>query len=40
MDLSFLKGIFSGGDSLSPELKKKVDLFLTETQPLRADSGG
>ena len=24
-DLSFLKGIFSGGDSLSPELKKKVD---------------
>ncbi|MBE6924885.1 MAG: acyl--CoA ligase [Ruminococcaceae bacterium] len=29
-DLSFLKGIFSGGDSLSPELKKKVDLFLKE----------
>ncbi len=28
MDLSFLKGIFSGGDSLSPELKKKVDAFL------------
>ena len=27
-DLSFLKGIFSGGDSLSPELKKKVDVFL------------
>ncbi len=27
-DLSFLKGIFSGGDSLSPELKKKVDTFL------------
>ena len=27
-DLSFLKGIFSGGDSLSPELKKKVDMFL------------
>jgi len=27
-DLSFLKGIFSGGDSLSPELKKKVDQFL------------
>ena len=27
-DLSFLKGIFSGGDSLSPELKKKVDSFL------------
>ena len=29
-DLSFLKGIFSGGDSLSPELKKKVDIFLKE----------
>ena len=28
VDLSFLKGIFSGGDSLSPELKKKVDTFL------------
>lgn len=27
-DLGFLKGIFSGGDSLSPELKKKVDAFL------------
>ena len=27
-DLSFLKGIFSGGDSLPPELKKKVDAFL------------
>ena len=30
VDLSFLKGIFSGGDSLSPELKKKVDAFLHE----------
>ena len=29
-DLSFLRGIFSGGDSLSPELKKKVDGFLKE----------
>lgn len=28
VDLSFLKGIFSGGDSLAPELKKKVDAFL------------
>ncbi len=28
VDLSFLKGIFCGGDSLSPELKKKVDAFL------------
>lgn len=29
-DLSFLKGVFSGGDSLSVELKKKVDTFLKE----------
>ena len=29
-DLSFLKGVFSGGDCLSPELKKKVDAFLKE----------
>lgn len=28
VDLGFLKGIFCGGDSLSPELKKKVDAFL------------
>lgn len=28
-DLSFLKGVFCGGDSLSIELKKKVDDFLT-----------
>ena len=27
-DLSFLKGVFSGGDSLSVELKRKVDAFL------------
>ena len=27
-DLSFLKGVFSGGDSLSIELKKKLDAFL------------
>ncbi len=27
-DLSSLKGVFSGGDSLSIELKKKMDLFL------------
>ena len=27
-DLSFLKGMFSGGDSLSVELKKKIDNFL------------
>lgn len=29
-DLSHLKGVFSGGDSLSIELKKKLDQFLAE----------
>lgn len=29
-DLSFLKGMFCGGDALSVELKKKVDTFLKE----------
>lgn len=29
-DLSFLKGVYSGGDSLSIELKKKLDGFLKE----------
>ena len=29
-DLSSLKGLFSGGDSLSVELKKKIDTFLKE----------
>lgn len=29
-DLSCLKGVFSGGDSLSVELKKRLDKFLTE----------
>ena len=29
-DLSFLKGMFCGGDSLSVELKKKIDAFLRE----------
>ncbi len=29
-DLSCLKGLFSGGDSLSIELKKKIDAFLKE----------
>mgnify|MGYP004462427467 FL=1 len=41
-DLSFLKGIFSGGDSLSPELKKKVDAFLREhncTEQIREGYG-
>ena len=42
VDLSFLKGIFSGGDSLSPELKKKVDTFLKEhncTEQIREGYG-
>lgn len=42
VDLSFLKGIFSGGDSLSPELKKKVDTFLKEhncTEQIREGFG-
>ena len=29
-DLSGLKGVYSGGDSLSVELKKKLDTFLAE----------
>lgn len=29
-DLSFLIGVFSGGDSLSPELKKRADTFFRE----------
>lgn len=28
LDLSCLKGMFSGGDSLTPELKKRIDKFL------------
>jgi long-chain acyl-CoA synthetase len=28
LDMSFLMGVFSGGDSLSVELKRKVDAFL------------
>ena len=42
VDLSFLKGIFSGGDSLPPELKKKVDTFLREhgcTEQIREGYG-
>ena len=31
-NLSFLKGVFSGGDSLSIELKKKLDRFLYDHQ--------
>ncbi len=29
-DLSFLKGVFSGGDSLSVELKRKMDRYLND----------
>ena len=42
VDLSFLKGIFSGGDSLPTELKKKVDAFLKEhgcTEQIREGYG-
>ena len=41
-DLSFLRGIFSGGDSLPTELKKKVDAFLKEhgcTEQIREGYG-
>ena len=30
LDLSCLKGVFSGGDTLSVELKKRIDAFLKE----------
>lgn len=30
VDLSCLEGVFSGGDTLTPQLKKKVDKFLKE----------
>ena len=30
LDLSCLKGVFSGGDSLTPELKKRFDKFLKD----------
>ena len=42
VDLSCLKGVFSGGDSLSIELKKRVDTFLKEhntTIPVREGYG-
>ena len=41
-DLSFLKGIFSGGDSLPAELKRKVDTFLRDhgcTEQIREGYG-
>ena len=39
-DLSFLKGVFSGGDSLSIELKKKLDKFLHDhNAPIQVREG-
>ena len=39
-DLSCLKGVFSGGDSLSVELKKKLDKFLREhNAPIQVREG-
>lgn len=39
-DFSCLKGVFSGGDSLSAELKKKLDLFLqAHNAPVRVREG-
>ena len=39
-DLSCLKGVFSGGDSLSIELKKKLDKFLAEhNAPIQVREG-
>ena len=39
-DLSCLKGVFSGGDSLSVELKKKLDKFLKEhNAPIQVREG-
>ncbi len=39
-DLSSLKGVFSGGDSLSVELKKKLDKFLAERNaPVKVREG-
>jgi len=39
-DLGFLKGAFSGGDTLSIELKKKIDQFLEEHgSPIRIREG-
>ena len=39
-DLSHLKGVFSGGDSLSVELKKKMDQFLADHKaPIKIREG-
>ncbi|MCD8211605.1 MAG: AMP-binding protein [Oscillospiraceae bacterium] len=39
-DLSFLKGVYSGGDSLSVELKKKLDRFLYDhNSPVQVREG-
>ena len=40
LDFSHLKGIFSGGDSLSPELKDRFDRFLSEhNSPVQVREG-
>ena len=39
-DLSCLKGVFSGGDSLSVELKKKVDKFLYDHRSMVQEREG
>ncbi len=40
VNLSFLKGVFSGGDSLSVELKKKLDKFLRDHEaPVQVREG-
>lgn len=40
LDFSHLKGIFSGGDSLSPELKDRFDRFLAEhNSPVQVREG-
>ena len=40
LDFSHLKGIFSGGDSLSPELKDRFDSFLAEhNSPVQVREG-
>lgn len=40
LDMSFLRGVFSGGDSLSVELKHKVDAFLkSHNSPVQIREG-
>ncbi len=40
VDLSYLRGVFSGGDSLSIEMKKKIDIFLkNHKSPVKVREG-